>query len=123
MPVPPLEFSSILQTQLAPLVGASLVAQAPAPPPAWVQFVPLALILLIFWVVAIRPARKKQDELQQTIANLKKGDKVLTTGGIYGEVVSTDTAHLVIKIAENVKIKVTRSAIAGLQHQESGANR
>jgi preprotein translocase subunit YajC len=61
------------------------------------------------------PSRKKQKELAATIDALKKGDRVITTGGIFGEVVSVDTATLVMKIGDNVKIKVSKSAIGGLQ--------
>lgn len=102
-----------------PLVGT--LAQASAAPPAWVQFAPLVFILLIFYFIAIRPARKKQVELQQTIDSLKKGDKVITTGGLYAEVVSTEKTSAVLKISEGVKVRVAKSAIAGLQNQETGA--
>ena len=122
MPALSLELPSSLVAPMGSMVDTMAFAQAEAPP-VWFQFVPLVLIFGIFWVVVIRPARKKQDELQQTIANLKKGDRVVTTGGIYGEVAGTDTAYVVLKIADNLKIKVARSAIAGLQNQESGANR
>jgi preprotein translocase subunit YajC len=98
-----------------------VLAQASAPPPAWVQFAPLGFILLIFYFIAIRPARKKQMELQKTIDALQKGDKVITTGGLYAEVVSTDQTSVVVKIADGVKVRVAKSAVAGLQNQESGA--
>ena len=78
-------------------------------------FVPLILIFGIFYFLVIMPSRKKQKELTATIDALKKGDRVITTGGIFGEVVSVDTATLVMKIGDNVKIKVSKSAIGGLQ--------
>ncbi|REJ84010.1 MAG: preprotein translocase subunit YajC [Acidobacteria bacterium] len=101
--------------------AAGVLAQAAAPPPAWVQFAPLVFILLIFYFIAIRPARKKQLELQKTIEGLQKGDKVITTGGLYAEVVSSDKVSVVVKISDGVKVRVAKSAIAGLQNQESGA--
>ena len=78
-------------------------------------FVPLILIFGIFYFLVIMPSRKKQKELAATIDALKKGDRVITTGGIFGEVVSVDTATLVMKIGDNVKIKISKSAIGGLQ--------
>lgn len=104
-----------------PFSGIGTLAQAAAPPPAWVQFAPLVFILLIFYFIAIRPARKKQMELQQTIDSLKKGDKVITTGGLYAEIVSTEKSSAVVKISDNVKVRVSKSAIAGLQNPDSGA--
>lgn len=96
-------------------VGQLLAAAQPAPP-WWLQFAPLVLIFLVFYFVAIAPMRKRQRELQQTIEALERGDRVITTGGIYGEVVSTDPESLVLKVGDNVKIRVTRSAVAGLQN-------
>lgn len=77
--------------------------------------VPWVLMFVIFYVVLILPMRKRQKALQELVANLKKGDRVITTGGIYGEVAAADGATLVLKIADNVKVKVARSAIAGLE--------
>ena len=78
-------------------------------------FVPLILIFAIFYFLVIMPSRKRQKELGATIEALTKGDKVVTTGGIFGEVVSVDKATLVMKISENVKVKVSKTAITGLQ--------
>jgi len=77
--------------------------------------VPWVLMFVIFYVVLILPMRKRQKALQTVIENLKKGDRVITTGGIYGEVAALDGATLVLKIADNVKVKIARSAIAGLE--------
>ena len=76
---------------------------------------PLVIMFGIFYVVLILPMRKRQKALQELVANLKKGDRVITQGGIYGEVAAADGATLVLKIADNVKVKVARSAIAGLE--------
>ena len=104
--------------QLSP--DLTLLLQAQQPPPAWIQFVPLVVILLIFYFIAIAPARKKQQELQRTIDELKKGDRVITNGGIFGEVAGSDERSLVLKVADGVKIKVLKSAIAGLQNDDAG---
>ena len=83
-----------------------------------VSFVPLILIFVIFYFLVIAPARKRQKKLQATIDALKRGDRVITTGGIYGEVVSTEGNVVFLKVADNVRLKVAKSAIAGLEQEE-----
>lgn len=80
------------------------------------QFMPFILIFLIFYFLLIRPQTKKAKEHRQMLDNLKKGDKVTTQGGIYGIVENLDANIITLKIAENVKIKVSRSAIATLRN-------
>ena len=82
------------------------------------SFVPLLLIFGIFYFLVIAPARKRQKQLQATIDALKKGDRILTNGGIYGEVVSIDGGRVILKIADNVRIKIAKSAVAGLEGAE-----
>lgn len=80
--------------------------------------VPWVLMFGIFYVLLILPQQKRQKALRQMIENLKKGDKVITTGGLYGEVAGTDGGDggsLLLKIADNVKVKIAKSAIAGLE--------
>jgi preprotein translocase subunit YajC len=81
-----------------------------------IQLLPILLIFVIFWLLVLRPHSRKQKELAQTIAGLKQGDRVLTAGGIYGTVVGDKDSGtvFVLKIAENVKIEVARSAISGV---------
>ncbi len=62
--------------------------------------------------------RKRQKALQQVVEALKKGDRVITNGGIYGEIQGIDAQTVILKIADNVKIKVAKSAIAGLEAKE-----
>ena len=88
-------------------------------------FLPVS-ILLIFYVLVWMPARKRQKDFQTLLAALKKGDRVVTTGGLYGEVVSVeaDGAAVILRIADNVKVKVAKSAIATLQGEgDKGDNR
>ncbi|PIE35359.1 preprotein translocase subunit YajC [candidate division KSB3 bacterium] len=85
---------------------------------ALVQFAPLIIIFVIFYFLLIRPQKKKQDTHREMLQNLKRGDKVLTTGGIYGTIESLSDTSLQLKIANQVKIKISRSAIAGLQQGE-----
>ncbi len=73
------------------------------------------MVFAIFYVIWFLPLRKKQKEVEAQIAALSKGDKVVTNGGLLGEVVKADGPVLVLKIADNVRVRVRRSAIAGLE--------
>lgn len=77
-------------------------------------FIPMILIFVMMYFVMIRPQRKKQMELQQQIANLRGGDTVVTVGGIHGLVVSTQESTITLKIADNVKVKLAKSGVAGV---------
>ncbi len=79
------------------------------------SFLPLILIFVIFYFLLIRPQSKRAKEHKNMLENLKKGDKIITTGGIHGVIESIDGNTLNIKIAENVKIKASRSGIASIR--------
>ncbi len=85
-----------------------------------VQLFPFALMLIIFYVLVLMPMRKRQKKVQEFQAGLKVGDKVITTGGIYGQVtrVTEGTVSVQIQIADKVRIEVARAAIGGYQGQE-----
>jgi len=82
------------------------------------SFLPLILIFLIFYFLLIRPQSKRAKEHRAMLENLKKGDKIITSGGIYGVIEGIETNTVTIKIAENVKIKVSRNSIASLRTSE-----
>lgn len=75
---------------------------------------PIVVIVGIFYFLVIAPANKQRKKTEEMLAALKKGDEVITTGGIYGTVQSVDTDTVILRISENVKIKVSRAAVAGL---------
>lgn len=79
-----------------------------------VNFLPIIAIVVIFYVLVILPASRQRKKTEAMLASLKKGDKVLTTGGVYGQVQSVDGETVYLKIAENVKIKVAKSAVTAL---------
>jgi preprotein translocase subunit YajC len=79
---------------------------------ALMQFLPLVLIFVIFYFLLIRPQQKKAKEVKKMLDELKKGDKVITAGGLYGVIESVETNTVVVKIAENVKVKLNRNSIA-----------
>jgi preprotein translocase subunit YajC len=78
-------------------------------------FLPLVLIMVIFYFLMILPAQRRQKKVTQMLSELKNGDKVITNGGIYGTIVGLEDDSVQLRIAEQVKIKISRSAIAGLQ--------
>jgi preprotein translocase subunit YajC len=77
------------------------------------MLVPFVLIFAVFYFIVILPAKKQQKQKEAMIAALKKGDRVITTGGIYGSVAAVEDTSLLLKISENTKIRVSKSAIAG----------
>lgn len=76
---------------------------------------PLVFIMVIFYVLLILPAQRRQKKINAMLAALQSGDKVITNGGIYGTIVGIDGDTIQLRIAEQVKIKIARSAIAALQ--------
>ncbi|HXQ97140.1 MAG TPA: preprotein translocase subunit YajC [Candidatus Limnocylindrales bacterium] len=76
---------------------------------------PILLIMVIFYVLLIMPAQRRQKKTTQMLAALKNGDKVITSGGVFGTIVGLEDETIQLRIADQVKVKVLRSAIAGLQ--------
>lgn len=89
-------------------------------PEALIQLFPLLVIFAIFYFLLIAPQRKRQKALQEMIGNLKKGDRVITTGGLYGEVVSVKEGAIQLKISDNVKVRLAKSAVAALESEDRG---
>jgi preprotein translocase subunit YajC len=79
------------------------------------SLVPLILIFVIFYFLLIRPQQKKAKEHKAMIENLKKGDKVITSGGVFGVIEAIGTNTITVKIAENVKVKFGKAYIAALR--------
>ena len=78
---------------------------------SWSFLLMLALMFLVMWLFMIRPQRKQQKELQEMRNALKKGDKVITAGGIYGTVADIDERTVLVKVDGEVKIRVDKSSI------------
>ena len=77
-------------------------------------FLPLVLLIVIFYFMLIRPQQKRAKEHRTMLTALKSGDKVFTEGGLRGTVVAVDDAKVVLRVADNAKISFNKSAIAGL---------
>jgi preprotein translocase subunit YajC len=85
------------------------------------NLLPIAAIFLVFYFLVIAPANKQRRKTQEMLGGLKKGDRVITSGGIYGTIQGVEADVVYLKISENVKVKVARSAITGTQPGEAGA--
>ena len=98
-----------------------LVAQAAAEePPIWITWLPIVGMVLIFWFLIIRPQMKRQKEHQQKVAGLKKGDQVVTQGGLVGKVIKVDDTYAEIELAKDVRVKAVKHTIADLIDKETG---
>ena len=71
-------------------------------------------IILIFYFMIIRPQQKRQKERQKLLESMKKGDKVITSGGMYGTIAGLDDKTVLVQIADNVKVKLDRGSIASI---------
>ena len=83
----------------------------------WLQLVPFVLVLGIFYFIILLPMRRKQQKVQQFLDALKVGDRIITTGGIYGQVVRVTDDAVRIQIADKVNIDIARASIGGYQGQ------
>lgn len=101
------------------VLDSLLVAMAPpGQTQALTSFLPFALILLIFYFLILLPMKRRQKKIQEFQDSLKVGDKVVTTGGIYGKITRVTDKTLQVEIADRVRIEVSRVAIAGYQGQD-----
>jgi preprotein translocase subunit YajC len=85
---------------------------------ALAQLIPFALILAIFYFLILLPMKRRQNKIQEFQDSLKVGDKVVTTGGIYGKITRINERTLQVEIADRVRIEVARASIGGYQGQD-----
>src|SRR5215208_5484726 len=85
----------------------------------YVQLIPIALVFAIFYFIILMPTKRRQKKLQEFLDALKVGDRVVTSGGIYGSVTKVDGTTVQLQIADKVRIELSKNAIVGYQGQES----
>jgi preprotein translocase subunit YajC len=85
---------------------------APAGPPALVSFLPLILVFVVFYFLLIRPQQQKSKEHRIMLANLKKNDRVITSGGLHGKVTEMSDDVVTLEVAPNVRVRVSRPMIS-----------
>jgi preprotein translocase subunit YajC len=95
------------------LINLAQAAAAPSGSSPLTQFVPLIAIFAIFYFLVLRPQSKKAKEHQAMLAELKKGDEVVTSGGIIGKISGITDAELTLQVQEGVRIRVTRASVTG----------
>ena len=79
---------------------------------------PMLLIIAVFYMLLIRPQQKRQRELQETISQLKAGDRIVTTGGIIGTITTVRDASFLIRSADKSILEIARSAVAGIDEEK-----
>jgi preprotein translocase subunit YajC len=105
-------------TPFAP--AAALLALATPPDQSvspWVQIIPFGLVLAIFYFIILRPMQKRQKKVDAFLSGLKAGDRVVTSGGLFGNITKISDQSVQLQIAPNVRVEVSRSAIVGYQGQ------
>lgn len=94
-----------------------MIAQQQGPESVWQTVVMLGVIFLIFWFLVLRPQKKQLESHQKFINALKKGDKVVTAGGLFGTVKSVDNKVVELEISRGTKIKISRQKIQQSQEE------
>lgn len=82
--------------------------------PGWTGFLPIIGMVAIFWFLIIRPQMRQQKTHRQKIAGIKKGDQVVTSGGILGKVAKVDDIYAEVEIAQNVRVKIVKNTISDI---------
>ena len=93
------------------ILAAAASAEAP---PAWLQFLPLVAMGVIFWFLLIRPQMRRQKEHQTKVEGLKKGDQVVTAGGLVGKVIKVDDTYAEIELGQGVRVKAVKQTIGDI---------
>ena len=101
-----------------PVGSVFALAATPEGGSPWFQLIPFALVLAIFYFIILLPMKRKQQKVQEFLDGLKVGDKVITTGGIHGQITRLGEISVQIQIADKVRVEVARAAVGGYQGQE-----
>lgn len=102
-------------------VYAFLAEAAPAPPPFWVNMVPLVLLMVVFYLAILRPQQKKAKDLATLLESLRSGDKIVSTSGIVGVVVSVKDRNVSIRSGDS-KLEILKSSVAEISERNATAS-
>jgi preprotein translocase subunit YajC len=96
------------------MITTSILAAAAAPSGAsfFVQTIPLVLVFVIFWFLLIRPQQKRMKQHQAQVAAVKKGDRVVTGGGLIGKVTKVGDTEVEVELAQGVRVQVVKSTLS-----------
>ncbi len=95
-------------------ISSAYAQNAAAPQGGLMSFLPLIIIFVIFWFMLIRPQMKRAKQHREMVAALAKGDEVVTNGGLLGKITELDDSFVTLELAENVRIKLQRQAVANV---------
>jgi preprotein translocase subunit YajC len=109
----------LLVQDATPPASAPADAQSGGPLGALTGLFPILLCVLVFWFVILRPEQKNRKKRAEMLANVKKGDKVLTTGGLYGTIVQVQDRIATLQIADGVRVRLAVSAIQDVETEGS----
>jgi preprotein translocase subunit YajC len=101
-----------------PALILAMAAPADRAASAWLQFVPFAMILAIFYFIILLPMKRRQRKVQEFQGALKVGDRIVTTSGFYGTITKLNDKSVQLQIADKVRVEISRAAIGGYQGQE-----
>src|SRR5262245_1858202 len=105
--------------RLAGDAASVLIAMSGAGQPGGlISLLPFALILAIFYVLILMPMQRRQKKVQEFQAALKVGDKIVTTGGIYGQITRVNDKSVQLQVADKVRIEIARASVGGYQGQD-----
>ena len=93
-------------------------APSPGAPSAWVQLLPFVLVVGIFYFVILLPMKRRQQKVEAFLAALKVGDRVVTSGGLFGTITRLSEQAIQVQIADKVRVEVSKNAVVGYQGQE-----
>ncbi|MBI3313010.1 MAG: preprotein translocase subunit YajC [Candidatus Omnitrophica bacterium] len=103
------------------MIESLLMVATPAEGNPLISFFPLILMIFVMYFLLIRPQQKRQKDLQNLVQNLKKGDRVVTSGGVIGTITSLQNDYVVLKVgdSDNNKMEVLKSAVVGLRTEDT----
>ena len=86
--------------------------------PAWMSFIPFAMVLAILYFLILMPMQKQRKKVQEFQDSLKVGDKIVTTGGIFGQITRVNDKSVQLQVADKVRIEIARASVGGYQGQD-----
>jgi preprotein translocase subunit YajC len=90
----------------------------PGAPSAWVQLIPFVLVVAIFYLVILLPMRRRQQKVRAFLEALKVGDRIVTTGGLFGTITRLSEQSVQVQVADKVRVEISRNAVVGYQGQD-----
>src|SRR5687767_4131101 len=101
-----------------PVIDSFVTAMGPPGQNSLLSFLPVAIVIAIFYFLILLPMKRRQTKIQEFQDSLKVGDKIVTTGGIYGKITRVTDKTIQVEIVDRVRIEMSRAAVAGYQGQE-----